>query len=197
MPSGSNMNRLKCQSKESFTSTRMIGKASSPESHLSPWARTQSAWQKTSGLAWKLHSEWWHTPRHVACGQATDDRRGQDAPVLPTRGRLSRLQHVWASSQWKNSIGSMDYGSGSKRFSSTKNSWRARLFKSKRYRFLGLSFSQEMILHLLPVPQLKIILSWQRNPSITLLLLSLSCCELRAKGICRIGFLDLHGSGNL
>ena len=54
----------------------------------------------------KLHSEW-HTLRHVACGQATGDRRGQDAPVLPRRGRWSRLRHVWAS--------------GSKRFSSTKN----------------------------------------------------------------------------
>ena len=29
----------------------------------------------------------------------------------------------------------------------------------KRYRFFGLSFFQEMILHLLPVPELKIILS--------------------------------------
>ena len=44
------------------------------------------------------------------------------------------------------------------------------------------------------VPQLKITLSWHRNLSITLLLQSLSCCELRAKGICRIRFL---GSGNL
>ena len=134
--------------KKSFMSTGMIGKAS-PESPWSTWTWShQFGRHKTSGLEWKSHSEWWHTPRHAACGQATDGRRGQDAPVLPMRGRLSRLRHVWASNQWKNSIGSMDYGSGSKRFSSTsKNSWRARLFKSQRCRFLGLSFSQkEMIL---------------------------------------------------
>ena len=120
--------------KKSFMSTGMSGKASSPESPWSTWTWShQFGRHKTSGLERKSHSEWWHTPRHAACGQATDDRRGQDAPVLPMRGRWSRLQHVSASNQWKNSIGSMDYGSGSKRFSSTKNSWRARLFKSKRY----------------------------------------------------------------
>ena len=42
----------------------------------------------------------------------------------------------------------MDHGSGSKRFSSTKNSWRARLFKSQRCRFLGLSVSPRMKTHL-------------------------------------------------
>ena len=67
------------------------------------WARTQSAWQKTSGSAWKLHFEWWHTLRHAACGQATGDRRGQDAPVLPMRGRWSRLWPFCTSDQWKNS----------------------------------------------------------------------------------------------
>ena len=96
------------------------------------WARAQSAWQKTSRFAWKLHSEWWHTPRHVACGQATDDRRGQDAPVLPMRGRWSRLRHVWAS--------------GSKRFSSTKKRWSAPYFllaKGKGYRFGDSQFQSQ------------------------------------------------------
>ena len=45
----------------------------------------------------------------AACDQATGDRTGQDAPVLPTRGRWSKLRHVWASKQWKNYIRSMDY----------------------------------------------------------------------------------------
>ena len=199
MPSGSNMNRLKCQSiNKGFMSTGMIGKASHPESHWSTWA-TQSAWQKTSWLAWKLHSEWWHTPRHAACCQATDDRRGRDAPVLPMRGRLSRLWPLCTSDQWKNSVQSMDHCSGSNASVAQRTVEGHGFSKAKGIVFLGLSFSQEMILHLLPVPQLKITSSWQRNPSITLLLklLSLSCCELCAKGICRIGFLDLHGSSNL
>ena len=198
MPSGSSMNWLNCQGKEKVSWVQgWLRKLLILKSPWSTWAWThQSAWQKTSWFAWKLHFEWWHTLRHVACGQATGDRRGQDAPVLPMRGRWSRLRHVWASNQWKNSIRSMDYGSGSKRFSGTKNSWREQLFKTKGQRVssLGSLFSQEMIQHLLPIPQLNITSSWHRNPSITVLLQSLSCCELRAKGICRIRF---WGSGNL
>ena len=182
--------------KKSFTSTGMIGKASYPEL---PWSTraTQSAWQKTSRLAWKSHSEWWPTPRHVACGQATDDRRGQDAPVLPMRGRWSRLQHVWASNQWKNSIGWMDYGSGSKRFSSTKNSWRARLFKSKRYRFWDYRFLKKWYCIFCRF------LNWRshRHDSVSHQSLCFCCAKAAVNCVLRefaeLGFLDLHRSGNL
>ena len=67
----------------------------------STWAWThQSAWQKTSGLVYKFHQISFWMIHIAACGPATGDRTGQDAPVLPTRGRWSRLRHVWASNQW-------------------------------------------------------------------------------------------------
>ena len=150
-------------------STGLIGKASSPESPWSTWARSQSAWQKTSGLAWKLHSEWWHTPRHVACGQATDDRRGQDAPVLPTRGRWSRLRPLWTWHQWKNSIWSMDHCSGSKRSSSTKHSYSKgpAFLKAKGIVFGIIAFSKrnDTDWYRIFCRFLNLSLSWQRNPS--------------------------------
>ena len=184
--------------KKSFMSTGMIGKASSPESPWSTWTWShQFGRHKTSGLEWKSHSEWWHTPRHAACGQATDGRRGQDAPVLPMRGRLSRLRHVWASNQWKNSIGSMDCGSGSKRFSSTKNSWRARLFKSKRYRFWDYRFLKKWYCIFCRF------LNWRshRHDSVSHQSLCFCCAKAAVNCVLRefaeLGFLDLHRSGNL
>ena len=134
------------------------------------WARTQSAWQKTSWLAWKLHSEWWHTPRHVACGQATDDRRGQDAPVLPMRGRWSRLRHVWASNQWKNSIiDQWIMAQGPSASVAQRTGEVHRLFLKQRAKAILLGILtcnlKQWKRIVSPVPQLKITLSWQRNLS--------------------------------
>ena len=114
MPSGSNMNRLECQSKNKASWVQgWLESLSHPEVTLShpevPAQALNLRAKKTSGLAYKFHQIAFWMIHTAACDQATGDRRGQDAPVLPTRGRWSRLRHAWASNQWKNYIKSMDY----------------------------------------------------------------------------------------
>ena len=120
----------------------------------------------------------------------------------PQGSGCSRASHAWEIEQIMASLHlrSMEefrsiHGSlfRVQRFSSTKNSWRARLFKGKGYRFWDYRFLKKwcgiflkLIPHVFAIPQLKIMASGQSNPPSALLLLSQSGWKLRAKGICGI-----------
>ena len=144
MPSGSNMNWLKCKSKKEVSWVQgWLGKLLilSHTEVPGPALNLLGNWQKTSGLAWKLHSEWYilQGMRHAARQLMTAGVRM--LPCFPCVG--DGADYGLFAPQiniWKNSIKSMDHCLGSKRFSGTKNSWRARLFKSKRHRFWDYRF---------------------------------------------------------